>query len=101
MQQQQQQMQQQQPQQQQNLNPNTTANTEPTNHLQPPQQISGTNHPQTGQPTLLQPQQQQQQQQLPQQPQMNFQPVVQNTNNSENHKMDYDNTTLHENVQGT
>lgn len=96
---QQQQMQQQPQQQQQNFNPNTTANTEATNHLQQSQQISGTNHPQTGQPILPPPQQQQQQ--LPQQPQMNFQPVIQNTNNSENHNIDYDTTTSHENVQGT
>lgn len=103
-QQQMQQQQQQQPQQpqQQNLNPNTTANTETTNQLQQqPQQISGTDHPQSGQPTSP-PQQEQQQQQQP--PQMNFQPpVLENTNNSENHNnMDYDTTTVsNENVQDT
>ena len=96
---QQQQMQQQQQQlqqpQQQNLNPNTTAHTETTNQLQP-QQISGTDYPQSGQSALSPPQQEQQSQ-------MNFQtPVIENTNNSENHNMDYDTTTVSsENVQGT
>ena len=97
MQQQQMQKQQQQLQQpqQQNLNSNTTAHTETTNQLQP-QQISGTDHPQSGQSALLPPQQEQQSQ-------MNFQtPVIENTNNSENHNMDYDTTTVSsENVQGT